>query len=210
MVQNTNIGFNRKAIREHSKYTFAYFPNFRPPPPFSSRAIFIVFQSNLMHNFYFYALSILWFRTPYPPQLSTNFGKNWDSKSAVLLPDSPLYLICSPWFLIMSVNSGSYCWMRFFLTSSIFSFLWRIRSWTGSRENLLSVNERWVRLGWGKRKHTTHLSKGTSGLKQICSQFLTLFLGTVFHVLSHGVIYCVSSKNLEMEVSDWLLKNFNH
>ena len=30
--------------------------------------------------------------------------------------------------------------------------------------------------------------------------------------LSHGVIYFVprvSSKNLEMEVSDWLLKNFN-
>ena len=38
------------------------------------------------------------------------------------------------------------------------------------------------------------------------------FLGTFFHALSHDVIHFVprvSSKNLEMEVSDWLLKNFN-
>ena len=57
-----------------------------------------------------------------------------------------------------------------------------------------------------------HLSKGTSGLKQKCSQTLTSFLGTVFHDLSHGVIHFVpyvSSKNLEMDVSDWLLKNIN-
>ena len=57
----------------------------------------------------------------------------------------------------------------------------------------------------------THLSKGTSGLKQKCTQTLTSFLGTVFHALSHDVLHfvpCVSSKNLEMEVSDWLLKNF--
>ena len=58
----------------------------------------------------------------------------------------------------------------------------------------------------------THLSKGTSGLKQKCTQTPTSFLGTVFHALSHDVIHFVlhvSSKNLEMEVSDWLLKNFN-
>ena len=36
--------------------------------------------------------------------------------------------------------------------------------------------------------------------------------GTVFHALSHGVIHFVRSvsfKNLEVEVSDWLFKNFN-
>ena len=58
----------------------------------------------------------------------------------------------------------------------------------------------------------THLSKGTSGLKQKCTQTPTSFLGTVFHALSLDVIHFVprvSSKNLEMEVSDWLLKNFN-
>jgi len=58
----------------------------------------------------------------------------------------------------------------------------------------------------------SHLSKGTSGLKQRCTQTMTSFLGPFFHALSHDVIHfapCVSSKNLEMEVSDWLLKNFN-
>ena len=45
-----------------------------------------------------------------------------------------------------------------------------------------------------------------------CTQTPTSFLGPFFHALSHDVIHfapCVSSKNLEMEVSDWLLKNFN-
>ena len=54
----------------------------------------------------------------------------------------------------------------------------------------------------------SHLSKGTGGLKQKCTQTQTSFLSTVFHALSQGVIpfvLCVSSKNLEMEVSDWLL-----
>ena len=40
----------------------------------------------------------------------------------------------------------------------------------------------------------------------------TSFLGTVFHALSHGAIHFVCSvsfKNLEMEVSDCLLKNVN-
>ena len=58
----------------------------------------------------------------------------------------------------------------------------------------------------------THPSKGTSGLKQKSTQTLTSFLGTVFHALSHDVIHFVphvSSKNLEMEVSDWLLKNLD-
>ena len=57
-----------------------------------------------------------------------------------------------------------------------------------------------------------HLSKGSNGRKQKCTQFLTSFLGTVFHALSHGVIHFVRSvsfKSLEMEVSDWLLKNVN-
>ena len=34
----------------------------------------------------------------------------------------------------------------------------------------------------------THLSKGTCGCKQKCTQFLTLFSGIVFYALSHGVI----------------------
>ena len=58
----------------------------------------------------------------------------------------------------------------------------------------------------------THLSKGRSGLKQKHTQTPTSFLGLFFHALSHDVIHFalrVSSKNLEMEVSDWLLKNFN-
>ena len=58
----------------------------------------------------------------------------------------------------------------------------------------------------------SHLSKGTSGLKQKCTQTPTSFLGTVFLGLSPDVIHFVprvSSKNLQMEVSDWLLKNFN-
>ena len=56
-----------------------------------------------------------------------------------------------------------------------------------------------------------YLHKGTSGLKNahnlqhpIWTQFL--------HPLSHGVIHFVGSacsKNLEMEVSDWRLKNLN-
>ena len=37
-------------------------------------------------------------------------------------------------------------------------------------------------------KYHTHLSKDTSGCKQKCTQFLTLFSGTVFHALSHDVI----------------------
>ena len=59
---------------------------------------------------------------------------------------------------------------------------------------------------------TTHLSKGSSGCKQRCTQFLTPFLGTEFHGFSHGVIHFVWSvdfKSLEMEVSDWLLKKIN-
>ena len=58
----------------------------------------------------------------------------------------------------------------------------------------------------------THLSKGSSGRKQKCTQFPTPFSGTVFYALSHGVIHFVRSvsfKNLKMEVFDWLLKNFN-
>ena len=57
-----------------------------------------------------------------------------------------------------------------------------------------------------------HLSKGSSGRKQKCTQFPTPLSGIAFHALSHGVIHFVQSvsfKNLEMEVSDWLLKNLN-
>ena len=46
----------------------------------------------------------------------------------------------------------------------------------------------------------SHLSKGTSGLKQKCTQTLTSFLGTVFQALSHDVIHFVprvSSKTLK-------------
>ena len=39
----------------------------------------------------------------------------------------------------------------------------------------------------------THLSKGTSGLKQKCLLTLTSFLGTVFHALLHGEIHFVPS-----------------
>lgn len=59
--------------------------------------------------------------------------------------------------------------------------------------------------------HVSHLSKGTSGHKQKCTQTLPSFLGLVFHALSHGVIHfvpCVSSKNLEMEVFDWPAEGF--
>ena len=59
----------------------------------------------------------------------------------------------------------------------------------------------------GKLFDHAHLSKGTSGLKEKCTQTPTSFLDTVFHAHSHGVIHFVprvSSKNLEMEVSDWL------
>ena len=45
---------------------------------------------------------------------------------------------------------------------------------------------------------TSHLSKDKSGCKQKCTQFLTLFSGTVFHALSHGVIrfaWSVSPRN---------------
>ena len=55
----------------------------------------------------------------------------------------------------------------------------------------------------------THLSKGSSGRDQKCTQFLTPFSGIVFRALSHRVIHFVRSvslKNLEMEVCDWLLK----
>ena len=38
-----------------------------------------------------------------------------------------------------------------------------------------------------------HLSKGTSDLKQKCTQLATPFWGTVFHALSHGVIRFVRS-----------------
>ena len=58
----------------------------------------------------------------------------------------------------------------------------------------------------------SHLSKGSSGHKQKCTQFPTPFSGIVFHALSHGVIHFVrrfSFKNLEMEVCDWLLINSN-
>ena len=60
--------------------------------------------------------------------------------------------------------------------------------------------------------YETPRSKDLSSHKQKCTQFPTLFSGTIFHALLHGVIYFVQSVsfiNLEMEVSDWLLKNFN-
>ena len=53
------------------------------------------------------------------------------------------------------------------------------------------------------KESTAHLSKGSSGCKQKCTQFLTPFTGIVFHALSHGVIHFVQSvsfKNLEMVV----------
>ena len=56
-------------------------------------------------------------------------------------------------------------------------------------------------------KNAPHFPKGTSGIKQKCTQSPTPFLDTVFHALSRGVIHfvkSVSSKNLEIKVSDWL------
>ena len=53
------------------------------------------------------------------------------------------------------------------------------------------------------RHYNSHLSKGSSGSKQKCTQFLTPFSGTVFDALSHGAIHFVRSvsfTNLEMEV----------
>ena len=57
-------------------------------------------------------------------------------------------------------------------------------------------------------QYLTHLSKGISGFQQKCTQLP----GTFFPALSHGLINfvpSVSSRNLETEVSDWLLKKFN-
>ena len=45
------------------------------------------------------------------------------------------------------------------------------------------------------------------------SKLVMTFSNAVFYALSHGAIHFVRSvsfKNLEMEVSNWLLKNFNH
>ena len=59
---------------------------------------------------------------------------------------------------------------------------------------------------------TAHLSNGRSGRKQKCTQLPTPFSGTVFHTVSHGTIHfvwSVSFQNLEMKVSDWLLKQYN-
>ena len=57
---------------------------------------------------------------------------------------------------------------------------------------------------WGKEEFgIPHLSKGSRGRKQKCTQFPTPFSGTGFDALSHGVIHFVRSvsfKNLEMEV----------
>ena len=48
-----------------------------------------------------------------------------------------------------------------------------------------------------RTKHATldiaHLSKGTSDLKQKCTQLAAPFWDTVFHALSHGVIHFVRS-----------------
>ena len=74
----------------------------------------------------------------------------------------------------------------------------QIIKWQGLKSRVIQFN--------------AHLSKGSSGLKPKCTQYPTLFSGKVFRALSHGVIHFVGSvsfENLKMEVSDWLLKNFN-
>ena len=48
-----------------------------------------------------------------------------------------------------------------------------------------------------------HLSKDTSGCKQKCTQFLTLFSGTVFYALSHGVHTFCSECQPQKPLSDW-------
>jgi len=58
----------------------------------------------------------------------------------------------------------------------------------------------------------SHLSKSPSDIKEKCTQLLTPFLGTALNTLSHSVTHfagSVSFGNLKLEVSDWLLKNFN-
>ena len=58
----------------------------------------------------------------------------------------------------------------------------------------------------------SHLSKSPSDLKLKRTPLPTPFLGTVLNALSQGVIHfvwSVSFKNLKLEISDWLLKNFN-
>ena len=52
-------------------------------------------------------------------------------------------------------------------------------------------------------QYLPHLSKGISGFQQKCTQFPCTF----FPALSHGLIHFVpgvSSKNIKVEVSDWL------
>ena len=52
----------------------------------------------------------------------------------------------------------------------------------------------------------SHLSKGSSDLKQKCTQPTTAFLGTVFNALSHGLIHLVC--NVRSRLFQWL-KLFN-
>ena len=53
---------------------------------------------------------------------------------------------------------------------------------------------RWVyNVNCNTVKVRSHLSKGTSGHKQKCTQTQTSFLSTVFHALPHGVIGFVRS-----------------
>ena len=72
---------------------------------------------------------------------------------------------------------------------------------TSRVEPVLYLRSLWVNLGL--TLSPVHLSKGSSGRKQKCTQFPTPFSGTAFNALSHGVIHfvwSVSFKNLEMEV----------
>ena len=59
-----------------------------------------------------------------------------------------------------------------------------------------------------KSLYTAHISFDKSGPKQKCTQPLATFLAQLFMLFHNSVIHYVT-ENLEMEVSDWLLQNFN-
>ena len=57
-----------------------------------------------------------------------------------------------------------------------------------------------------------HLSKVTSSLKQKCTQTPTSFLSTVFmlfHMVRSILFRVLALKTFRLEVSDWLMKNFD-
>ena len=62
---------------------------------------------------------------------------------------------------------------------------------SGSLKNIKSWLLESIRVLWHQSWLISHLSQGSSGFIQRCTQFLTPFPGTVFPAFSHGVMYFV-------------------